>query len=135
MAADLELGDSRVEFMADYLLKTMKIKADKWTKMYSVDENKQMFMDFYDKPEIPCLLVVANAAGGLTVQLEWPTQLKTKACYFIKKGREAVGKDLALRNALHYGDLSYAPMDQLSAFVDEVCNLDQSYRSSLSSYL
>ena len=120
MAADLELGDARVEFMADYLIKTMKIKPDKFTKLYSLDENKQIFLEFYDKPELPYLIVLTNAAGGLTVQHEWPTNLKTKACYFIKKGREAISKDVALRNALHYGDLSYAPMDQLSAFVDEV---------------
>ena len=122
MAADLELGDSRVEFMADYLIKTMKIKPDKFSKLYSLDENKQMIMEFIEKPEIPCMLILVNAAGGLSVQLEWPSALKQKACYFIKKGREAISKDVALRSAIHYGDLSYAPMDQLSAFVDEVSN-------------
>ena len=121
LAAELELNDVRVEFVADYVLKTMRLKGDKWSKMYSVDENKQMFMDFFEKPEVLTLLVVGNAAGSLQPSFDWPAQNKNKACYFVKKSSQAVGKDAAIRNVLLYGDLSYAPMDQLSAFVDEVC--------------
>ena len=121
LVADLELNDSRVEFIADYVLKTMKLKSDKWMKLYNVDENKALFLEFFDKPERPHILITANQSGVLSVSYDWPTQLKSKACYFIKKGRENVGKDAVLRNVLLYGDLSYSPMDQLSAFVDEVC--------------
>ena len=121
LAAELELNDQRVEFMCDYVLKTMKLKTDKWMKMYNVDENKAIFQAFYEKPEILQLLVVAGSAGVLTVSLEWPGQLKNKACYFVKKNKEALGKDAQVRSVLLYGDLSYSPVDQLSAFVDEVC--------------
>ncbi len=120
LAAELELGDSRVEFICDYVLKTMKVKSDKWTKMYSLEENKQMFFDWFEKVDHLNLLVSANAAGALAVTYEWPTQLKAKACYFVKKGKEAIQKDTPLRTAVLYGDLSYSPIDQLSAFVDEV---------------
>lgn len=121
LAADLELGDTRVEFIAEYVLKTMKVKPDKWTKMYNVDENKQMIMEFFEKADMPCLLISANAAGVLSVTREWPAQLKGKAIYFVRKGKENLGKDVNLRNALIYGDLAYNPIDQLSTFVDEVC--------------
>ncbi|GFN78401.1 dynein heavy chain 9, axonemal, partial [Plakobranchus ocellatus] len=120
MASELEIGDSRVEFIADYVLKTLKIKPDKWTKMYSLDENKQMFMDFFEKPELNTLVVIATTAGGLVVQYEWPTNPKAKACYFVRRSRDGIQKDTVLRNALIYGDLSTSPLDQLSAFVDEV---------------
>lgn len=119
IAAELELNDPRVEFVADYVLKTMKLKGDKFMKLYNVDENKQMFMDFLEKPEFQSL-IVTQSAGSLSVGYEWPVQLKSKACYFVKKGRENVPKDQPPRNVLLYGDLSYSPMDQLSAFVDEV---------------
>ncbi|XP_076453714.1 LOW QUALITY PROTEIN: dynein beta chain, ciliary-like [Babylonia areolata] len=119
MASELELNDSRVEFMADYVLKTLKLKPDKFSKMYSLDENKQLFMDFFEKPDIFSLLLIASASGSLQVQLEWPKAPKAKACYFVKKSRDAVTKD-NLRHQLLYGDMSQAPLDQLSAFVDEV---------------
>lgn len=121
LAAELELNDQRVEFMCDYVLKTMKLKADKWMKMYNVDENKAIFQSFFEKPEFTQLLVLAGSGSALSVSLEWPGQLKNKACYFVKKNKEPIGKDAKVRNVLLYGDLSYSPVDQLSAFVDEVC--------------
>lgn len=123
MASDLELGDSRVEFIADFVLKTMKLKPDKWAKMYSLDENKMLFMEFFEKPELPALVVASTAAGALTVQYEWPTNPKGKACYFVKKSSESVSKDAGLKDSLIYGDMSSNPLDQLSAFVDEVLSL------------
>lgn len=120
MAAELELNDVRVEFVADYVLKTMKIKPDKWMKLYNVDENKQMFIDYFEKGDHNTLVVALQPAGGLVVQYEWPNNPKGKACYFVKRGKDTIQKDSNLKNALIYGDLSYSPMDQLSAFVDEV---------------
>ena len=49
MADDLGIGDSRIVFMADYLMKTLKIKADKWNKLWSVEENKVLMSEFCDK--------------------------------------------------------------------------------------
>ena len=40
MSDDLEIGDSRIEFIALYVLKTLKLKSDKWTKFYAPDDNK-----------------------------------------------------------------------------------------------
>ena len=119
-AADLEIGDPRIEFIADYVMKTMKIKADKWTKLYSLDENKQMFIDFYEKSDHQSLIVSQNTAGNLLVSFTWPSALKSKACYFVKRTKETIQKDAAIRRMLLFGDLSYTPIDQLSAFVDEV---------------
>ena len=119
-AADLELGDSRVEFMADYVIKTTKCKPDKFQKMYGADETKQLFMDWFEKADVQSLIIMANPGGSLTAQHEWPSNPKQKACYFVKKAKEALPKDIPFRQAVLYGDLSYSPLDQLSAFVDEV---------------
>ena len=124
--ADLELNDKRTEFIAEYVLKTLRVKGDKFTKMYGLEENKQLFMDFFEKPEILQFIVSANPAGGLSVSTQWPDKLKTKACYFVKKAKEAINKDTPMRNSLLYGDLSYSPVDQLSAFVDEVSSAQRS---------
>ena len=75
----MDIGDVRVEFVADYVLKTLRMKPDKWTKMYSNEENKQLCVDFFDKAEPQTLVLAINAAGGLAVANEWPAQFKQKA--------------------------------------------------------
>lgn len=125
LAADLELNDTRIEFVADYVLKTIRLKPDKWSKMYSLEENKQMIVDFFEKSDHMALLIQSSAAGALSVSWSWPTQMKSKACYFVKRNKEAIAKDATLRNVLMYGDLSAMPMEQLSAFVDEVRHNDK----------
>jgi len=82
MAAELDIGDARVEFIADYVLKTLRIKGDKWTKMYVIEENKALCIDFFDKPDSPTLVIALNPAGGLAVSNEWPAQFKQKAVSF-----------------------------------------------------
>ena len=120
LAADLELNDTRVEFICDYVLKTFKIKGDKWMKLYNVEDNKAMILTFLEKPEIPQILISLSPAGLLSVTTDWPGNLKSKSCYFVRKGKDPILKDGSLRNMIMYGDLSYSPVEQLSAFVDEV---------------
>lgn len=120
MADELEIGDSRIEFMALYILKTLKLKGEKWTKMYGLDENKIMIQEFLDKGEQNILVFSLNAASALAVSYAYPSTLKQKACYFAKRGKDPVPKDVNIKDALIYGDLSYSPLDQLSAILDEV---------------
>lgn len=120
MADDLGIGDSRVVFMADYLMKTLKIKGDKWNKLWSVEDNKILIGEFCDKSEHMLLCFALSSAGALTVSYTYPTSTKTKAIYFAKKQKESLTKDMNLKETLLYGDLSYSPLDQLSAILDEV---------------
>jgi hypothetical protein len=46
---ELEIGDPRVEFLADYVIRTMKLRPDRWQRMYSTDDNKQVCLDFFEK--------------------------------------------------------------------------------------
>ncbi|KAL3857821.1 hypothetical protein ACJMK2_012454, partial [Sinanodonta woodiana] len=120
LASELGLGDARVEFMADFVLKSMKLKPDRWLKMYNVDETKQMFMEFFDKPDLTTFVISQASAGVLSAAFTWSSNPKGKSCYFIKKSRDPVAKDANLRNVMLYGDFSGSPLDQLSAFVDEI---------------
>lgn len=120
MAEDLELNDPRIFFVADYVLKTLKLKSDKFAKMYGIEENKILIHEFFDKAESQILVIQYTAAGSLQPANTFPNVLKNKSCYFIKKRREAVARDTILRDAIMYGDLSTSPVDQLSAMVDEV---------------
>lgn len=120
VAADLGIEDARVAFIADYVLKSLRLKGDKWSKMYSLEENQLVFTQFFEKSDNTVLIVQANSGGAISVSYDWPTNLKNKACYFVRKAKDVITKDVDLRNVLYYGDLSYAPLEQLSAFVDEV---------------
>jgi dynein heavy chain len=120
MAEDLELNDPRIFFVADYVLKTLKLKSDKFSKMYGIEDNKILIHEFFDKAELQILVIQYTASGSLQPSTTFPNILKNKSCYFIKKRREAVPRDAILRDVIMYGDLSTSPVDQLSAMVDEV---------------
>jgi dynein heavy chain len=120
MADELELNDQRIEFMALYILKTLKLKSDKWIKMYAVEDNKVIIHEFVDKNEQNLLVFSLNQAQAISVSYVYPNSLKTKAVYFAKRNKEAIGRDANVKEALIYGDLSYSPLDQLSALLDEV---------------
>jgi dynein heavy chain len=120
MAEDLEIGDSRIEFMALYVLKTLKLKNDKWTKLYALDENKVIIQEFLEKSDNNLLVFTMNAAQLLAMSYSYPSSIKTKSCYFAKKTKDPIGKDVNIKDALLYGDLSYSPLEQLSAILDEV---------------
>ncbi|CAF1439706.1 unnamed protein product, partial [Didymodactylos carnosus] len=120
MAEDLELNDPRIHFVADYVLKTLKLKSDKFAKMYGIEENKVMIHDYFDKNESQILVIQFTAAGSLQPSTTFPNILKNKSCYFIKKRREPTPKDSSFKETIMYGDLSTAPLDQLSAMVDEL---------------
>ncbi|CAF3394532.1 unnamed protein product [Rotaria sp. Silwood1] len=120
MAEDLELNDPRIYFVADYVLKTLKLKSDKFAKMYGVEENKILVHEFFDKADSPMLVIQYTASGSLQPTVSFPNILKNKSCYFIKKRRENIPRDATLRDVIMYGDLSTSPVDQLSAMVDEL---------------
>ncbi|CAH1258196.1 DNAH17 [Branchiostoma lanceolatum] len=111
--------DPRYEFLSDYVLRAMKLKPDRWNKCIGIDDNRQKISDFFEKPENPQLIFMSNTAGNIEVRLDFPNHLRSKAVYFVKRNNEMIGRD-NYKQALVYGDLSYAPLEQLSALVDEV---------------
>ena len=80
-------------------------------------------MEFFEKPERTSLILSLTAGGALQASFDWPSQLKTKACYFAKKNRDPINKDANIRQVLLFGDISPNPVDQLAVFVEDVCNL------------
>ena len=112
-------SDARLSFIESYTLKTLKVKNDKWQKLLSQDEQKQIIVDFVEKGDNVNLLMVLQSNGIPLPFYEFPDNLKAKAVYFVKKGKTALGKE-TFRSQILYGDLSNSPLEQLSALVDEV---------------
>lgn len=126
--ADMEESpavDKRVDFIADYVLRTLKLKQDKWQKCVSSEDNKEVLQEFLDGAEQRTLVVSLNAAGLLQPAAAFTAGSRNKAVYFVKQGKAALSPH-SMRDNLVYGDLSYAPLDQFSALVEEVSSRAES---------
>jgi len=117
-------GDKRYDFISDYVLKTLKLKLDKWQKCVGVEENKLLMQEFLDKADNNLLILALNQGGLLLPSYDFPPAGKTKAVYFIKRAKENVTGE-NIQTQLLFGDLSYAPLDQMSALVDDVSILSR----------
>ncbi|XP_056405417.1 dynein axonemal heavy chain 9 [Hyla sarda] len=111
--------DKRLQFLEEYVLKTLKLKPDRWQKCLSTEENKGMFQEFLEKADQMVLVVALNPAGLLFPLLEFPNSIKNKGVYFLKRTNGFLSAD-SMKSSLIYGDLSYAPLDHFSALVEEV---------------
>nr|XP_033467962.1 dynein heavy chain 9, axonemal [Epinephelus lanceolatus] len=115
--ADME--DARLDFIGDYVLRTFKLKQDKWQKCVSSEDNRQVLQEFLDSAERRTLVVSVSAAGLLQPAAGFTAGCKSKAVYFVKQSRTALRLE-SMKDNLVYGDLSYAPLDHFSALVEEV---------------
>lgn len=114
--------DQRLLFIQDYVLRTLKLKADRWHKCVSSEDSRQVLQDFMDKAEHSTLVVSLTASGFLQTSATFTVTSKNKAVYFVKRNRMAL-KAESMKESLVYGDLSYAPLDHFSALVEEVTAL------------
>jgi len=68
------------------------------------------------------IIFASTSSGVLSVASTWPTQQKAKIVYFARKNRDVIARDVQVKHALIYGDLSYLLVDHLSSFVEQVSN-------------
>uniref|UniRef100_A0A4W6G4C0 Dynein axonemal heavy chain 17 n=1 Tax=Lates calcarifer TaxID=8187 RepID=A0A4W6G4C0_LATCA len=100
-SADMEESpaeDKRLDFIADYVLRTLKLKQDKWQKCVSSEENRQVLHEFLDKPEPRTLVVSVTAAGLLQAAAAFTAGSKNKAVYFVKQSKAALSADSMREN-------------------------------------
>ncbi|XP_031327312.1 dynein beta chain, ciliary-like [Photinus pyralis] len=100
-------------------MKTLKMKMEKWNKMWSTDEYARIILNFFNNPNVPRLIMITSAAGQLMPVTEFPNNLKTKSSYFIRKKKEVVTRD-NIREVLLIGDMSPKPVEEIAVLVEEV---------------
>ncbi|XP_061912443.1 dynein heavy chain 9, axonemal isoform X3 [Entelurus aequoreus] len=111
--------DRRLDFIEDYVLRTLQVKHDRWQKCVSCEENLRVLQDFLDATGQGSLVVSVTAAGLLQPAAGFTFQSGIKAVYFLKTRNTQLSPD-RMNDFLVCGDLSYAPLDHLSVLVDEV---------------
>jgi dynein heavy chain len=65
MVEELDITDLRVYFLADYLIKSLRLRSDKWTKMIQIEDQNRTILDFCEKPQPTLLVFHVNPAGNL----------------------------------------------------------------------
>uniref|UniRef100_A0A3B3RIQ7 Dynein axonemal heavy chain 17 n=1 Tax=Paramormyrops kingsleyae TaxID=1676925 RepID=A0A3B3RIQ7_9TELE len=116
---DTPATDKRLEFLEEYVVKTMKLKAERWQKCIAAEEHKKVIQEFLDRPDQITLVLSLNAAGHLLPSSEFLATSRNKSVYFVKRGKDVLNAD-SIKSNLSYGDLSHSPLDQFSALVEEV---------------
>lgn len=110
--------DRRLDFICDYVLRTLKLKRDRWQKLISGEDNRRLLQDFLDRSDNKTLVMSVTTAGLLRPSASF-TASRNKAVYFMKRSEATLSADTMMEN-LVCGDLCSAPLHQLSVVVQEV---------------
>jgi hypothetical protein len=65
MVEELDIADLRIHFIADYLIKSLRLRSDKWTKMIQIEDQNRTILEFCEKPHPTLLVFHVNPAGNL----------------------------------------------------------------------
>ncbi|XP_022817840.1 dynein beta chain, ciliary-like [Spodoptera litura] len=111
-------ADRRLEFLSEYLLKTLKQKIEKWNKFITGDD-KHILFRFFDTPKYEVLVFRLNTAGLLTCTLSFPPLSRSKMVYFLRNVDEKITQ-ANFRQALTIGEMSGNVLNDLTVLADEV---------------
>lgn len=73
------------QLVINFILFSFQMKPDKWAKLMSQDESTVMMSEFLDKGDSRVLIITLSSAGALQCSNEFPTTLKNKSIYFVKR--------------------------------------------------
>ncbi|CAH2045643.1 unnamed protein product, partial [Iphiclides podalirius] len=104
--------------MSEYLMKSLKIKAEKWTKFITGDERHILFR-FFDLPKYDIIVFRMNTAGQLTCATYFPPISRGKMVYFLRNTSDKVTQT-NLRQVLTIGEMSGNVLMDLSVMADDV---------------
>lgn len=127
--------DVRLEFLSHVIQKSLRLKADRWVKVLTVEEYRKIIQEFLDNAEPPLIIFTQSGPGILAVSnspLNSPqhpavtltsgggsSAARMKSLYFLKKRSEPVDREDPRRSLL-FGDLAPHPLEQVLTFLDEV---------------
>ena len=115
--------DKRLEFLQDYTLKSLRLKPDKWNKLLISDEQRNFIMSFLDQAEPQELVISQNIGGQLQVHTDWPSPLRNKGVFFVKREAAPMPECEEIWDLLHHmtcGDVHPNILDHFCALVEEV---------------
>ncbi|XP_075982942.1 dynein beta chain, ciliary-like [Anticarsia gemmatalis] len=115
---DKEDVDVRLEFMSEYLIKTLKQKIEKWTKFIASDERHILFR-YFDFSKYEVIVFRMSTAGLLTCSTTFPPISRGKMVYFLRNLDDKITAS-NFRTAMTVGEMSGNVLMDLSVMADEV---------------
>lgn len=79
-----EKEDPCAAFVGSYVIKTMRLKDEKWQKLMGNEEFKVIVMEWVKRANVRRLIVTLNNAGALIPTHFFPAAGKGKRCFFVK---------------------------------------------------
>ncbi|XP_050667868.1 dynein beta chain, ciliary-like isoform X2 [Leptidea sinapis] len=116
--AEKEDVDLRLEFMSEYILRSLKQKLEKWSKFITGDERHILFR-FFDLNKFDIIVFRMNTAGLLTCATNFPPISRGKMCYFLRNDVEKITQQ-NFRQAMTIGEISGNVLMDLTVMADEV---------------
>ena len=94
---------------------------DKWNKLVISDEQRGFLHSFIDCKEPQELVISQNIGGQLQIHTDWPSPLKNKGVFFVKREKVPLPEDINdLLDHMACGDVHPNALDQFCALVEEV---------------
>ncbi|XP_034049709.1 dynein heavy chain 9, axonemal [Thalassophryne amazonica] len=111
--------DERLNFMKEFVLRFLRLKADKWQKCLSVKDNLQLMLDSLEKPEQKTLVLSLKSSGDLEPTTGFQRKFKSKSIYMTKRKKTAVSAD-SMRTNLLFGEMPPDPTAQFSVVLQQI---------------
>ncbi|XP_057895061.1 dynein axonemal heavy chain 17 [Melospiza georgiana] len=111
--------DERLVLLENLATALLRVRPDKWAKFAASEETSVLLDKFFKQPELLELVLALTPAGQLQPTTSFPSALKGKAFYCVKKKEENITKENC-RSALLVGDVGASPVEQLITVLLEV---------------
>ncbi|NWU85052.1 DYH17 protein, partial [Onychorhynchus coronatus] len=111
--------DPRLGFMESLITVLLRISTDKWSKFVSSEEVTTMLDKFFKQQDALELVLGLNPSGQLLPTMGFPSALKGKGIYFVKKKGENITQENC-QTGLLVGDIGPSPVEQLITVLLEV---------------
>ncbi|NXK40473.1 DYH17 protein, partial [Piprites chloris] len=111
--------DPRLGFMESLVTVLLRISTDKWSKFVSSEEVTTMLDKFFKQQDALELVLGLNPSGQLLPTTDFPSALKGKGIYFVKKKGESITQENC-QSSLLVGDIVPSSVEQLITVLLEV---------------
>lgn len=109
--------DERVQYIAERVVCSLRLRADKWLQFIRRAENQTVLAEFLHRERL--LVCFLSGAGLLAASCGLPSNLKNKAVYIFKKVKCPILKENYRKN-LVFGHLAGTPLNQITTLVEEI---------------
>ncbi|CAI5762170.1 Hypothetical predicted protein [Podarcis lilfordi] len=113
--------DERIDLIKEQAFKSFKLKAEKWNRFVSTEENQRLLLDFLDEGQHPSLVLFTGPGGNLYAgDGQTPISWKTKLLYVLRKRTVTKVSQFGYKQEIELGEVSSRLLDQVPILISQV---------------